>query len=147
MDSPLLFAGAAGDGYLIRVYRGRSRLQGLPSFTPRLHAFVALVPMTGDARGRVLLADFLPKHPTKIETALALFRGGDVDASVRLRSFPEHVMKSSLLDLGFAGVSSQTLTSIEEFNEQRKTRLSLLGYNCYSYEEELLRFLDIESEY
>lgn len=147
MDYSLFFAGAAGDGYLIRVYRGRSRLQGFPSFTPRLHAFVALVPMTGDARGRVLFADFLPKHPTKIETALALFGGGDVDASVRLRSFPEDIMNSSLLDLGFAGVSSQTLASIEDFNGQRKTRLSLLGYNCYSYEEELLRFLDIVPEH
>lgn len=117
----------------------RQPLAGLPSWTPALHASVALA---ARPRGSALLVDMLPARATDPRTLAAMLCFAQVEANVRLRPARWPVRRRGYVVRERLGETGRSDVELRGFVEgERARRMSLFGNNCYDFEEALLRFL------
>lgn len=139
---PLCFC--APSACALRVYRGRTPLEGWPTMAPRLHALVVLVDEKNSLHAYVV--DFLPSNPREVRTALQLVSGRSARASTRLRRVKfASLQNSNRFDLQAVGETKRTLEEVVQFQERSAwSRINLLERNCYHFEDKFLEYLQCE---
>lgn len=113
------------------VYSVRQTLVGAPSWTPRLHARVAVVDQTA---GVAMILDLLPRYPTRVSTAFAMLSGRTVQGRVRVRQI--RWPPSSRVRLAYRRVATTSTddAALDRFSQSFDTSMHLLNNNCYTFE-------------
>lgn len=143
------------------VYRVRFPLDGLPAWSPKVHAAVAVaaicinqvanenVAHAAVAAGgahipfmrTALLLDMLPVKPRDPFVLASLIAGRHACAFVRAKSVPWPLPKRLSASVSRAGFTSLSDTQIFSFNSTCSKNFRLYTSNCYSYEQKLLHYL------
>jgi hypothetical protein len=153
-----------------RVYRVRQVLIGFPTWSPRLHARVAIVhakkqeecPKNSEGLdcvgvatsqdehqpkdgGAATLLDLIPERPTELSSLVGVALGQEIVGVIRSKKIRWPPVEHSGLSYWFVGTSCREDSEVTAFLERCPSRISC-GNNCGEFEKHCLEFLFSDSD-
>jgi hypothetical protein len=145
-----------------RVYRIRQALIAFPSWSPRVHARLAVVLRDGETKGdqasdgkaasrkgahnldadgpTAMLLDLIPEKPFELQTLLNIALGQEKAAVVRTKIVRWPPKRNSGMVYAFLGASRKSDAEIKQFVNEYPKQISR-GNNCEVFERKCISFL------